>query len=173
MSAPSERPEARAWSDRLAGLVRCTGIADQLPEIGAWLGQPAGTFPPSRPERFAPYAAPERGVALRLHYPFWDRATTCDPDQWLIADVTFDPLRAPLPFDLEAEGETVESATVKLDPDRDDFPATRTSTFYLDDDRAVTIVFLEGGRGIETLRVTRLYGAVRCPPRSGSAVPGR
>jgi hypothetical protein len=34
-------------------------------------------------------------VALRLHYPFWDRATTCDPDQWLIADVTFDPLRAP------------------------------------------------------------------------------
>ena len=70
MSAPSERPEARAWSDRLAGLVRCTGIADQPPEIGAWLGQPAGTFPPSRPERFAPYAAPERGVALRLHYPF-------------------------------------------------------------------------------------------------------
>ena len=161
MFDPHASVTAQVWSDELAELVYCTGVAGWLAQLGPWLGFGADVFPPESPVRFADFENKEKGIKITLHYPFWERATSCDPQNWTIHQLDYDAYHAPLPFGLDAPRETPASAKGKLSDDTAAFPHRRTVTHYLGDGRVVAVEFRSTYVGIAAIHMTRLGGAVR------------
>lgn len=168
MPNPDGQIAAQVWSDELAEIVGCTGISGWLSQLGPWLGFAADAFPPKSPMRFAEFENEEKGIRLMLHYPFWDRATSCDPENWTVHWFRCDAYRAPLPFGLDATRETPASARAKLCDDIADFPRLRTVTHYLEDARVVSVEFKPDYVGIAGVTMTRLGNPVKAEPRNGS-----
>ena len=164
MSRFDPRPESavagQVWSDELADLVYCTGVASWLAQLGPWLGFDADTFPPKNPLRFAEFESQEKGIKIVLHYPFWERGSFCEPQNWTIHQLDYDAYHAPLPFGLDALRETPQSARAKLSEDTASFPDRWTVTHYLNDARVVAVEFRRGWVGIAAVHMTRLGGAV-------------
>lgn len=162
---PKASITAQIWSDELADLVYCTGVAGWLTQLGQWLGFGTEVFPPKDPLRFAHFENKEKGIKITLHYPFWDCAPFCDPQNWTIHQLDYDAYHARLPFGLDALRETPETAKAKLSDDTASFPDRWTVTHYLNDARVVAVEFRPDWLGIAAVHMTRLGGAVRSTAR--------
>jgi len=150
------------WVSEAAERIGCCGLADWLPEFAAWAELAPAACPPSEIVRKAEYASQSRGLKMTLLYPFADRASPADPQAWVLYDLDIDASRLPLPFRLDANGETPQAARRKLGDDTafgrsvDFRDGNHRIVHYLPDGRVIGVGFKPSLIGIDSLHLQRL-----------------
>ena len=157
-------------SQQIADRINCYGISD-------WLRLLAGELN-MLPHDLIPIQATVRhevecnGLCLRFHHPHAGHVTVADPQRWEMAEAKFNLLpgergtwREALPYDLDPEAETPESAQQKLSDETSPISSSaiprgdRRIAYFMDDARVVELTFRAGMVGLERVYIVRLGSA--------------
>lgn len=142
------------FSDQIAARINCYGIDGWLTWLAA-LHQKTfyDLFPIAAAARHE-ISMPEKGWTLTLRHPHAGHAELADPERWILESAVFDPQSSLLPFGLDAERETPDSAKEKLS--NDIVIRNRLISYFLPDARVVELSFASAGTGLTEVRIVRL-----------------
>ena len=108
-------------AQQIADHINCHGISTWLAELALGLDMPLPALLPEPPLSRHKFAVPGRGLHLVLAHPHAGHVEVGDPERWELTEAKFFFLPgepgvwcAALPFDLDAQTETPESAKQKL-----------------------------------------------------------
>lgn len=150
------------WVTEASQRIGCCGIAEWLPDFAAWAELTPVECPPAALAAKADYASVSRGLKITLLHPFSERVPVADPQAWVLYDIQIDAAAMPLPFGLDAHGETPQGARRKLSDDTafgrpvDLRNGKHRIVHYLPDGRVVGVVFKPSMMGIEGLHLQRI-----------------
>ncbi|SFP17643.1 hypothetical protein SAMN05443579_10963 [Variovorax sp. PDC80] len=150
------------WMNEAAQRIGCCGIAEWLAGFAAWAQLAPTGCPPAGLAARADYASASNGLRVALVHPFADRVAQADPQAWVLYDLQLDAAALPLPFGLDARGETPPGARRKLSADTafgrpiDLRDGNHRIVHYLPDGRVVGVIFKPAMVGIEGLHLQRL-----------------
>lgn len=157
-------------SQQIADRINCYGISD-------WLRVLAGEMN-MLPHDLIPIQATTRhevecnGLCLRFHHTHAGHVTVADPQRWEMVEAKFSLLQGErsawqgvLPFNLDAEAETPESAKQKLSDETSPISSSAIPhsgwrmSYFLDDARVVELTFRVGMVGLDRIYIVRLGSA--------------
>lgn len=150
--------------DELASLVGHYGLLSVYPKLSVRVGLPKDALFRSTPSRVMRLSAPERGLTLEFEYVLGEKGRRL-PWGWALRELIVEGKGHPVPFGLDPDNETPESAREKLSSDavggraEGRLSADLRVTHFLDDDRAVEIRFSPSWVGFDRVWVVRLGDA--------------
>ena len=151
------------WPQEIADRINRYGIADWLRLLAASLGKNFHDLIPIAPVARHEIELPEWGLTLILSHPHAGHIDAGAPDRWVLESARFNPLAAALPFELDARNETPDSAKAKLSDDTvagNIIAGDARISYFLDDARVVELTFASGLKGLTSVQVVRLGGAM-------------
>jgi hypothetical protein len=158
-------------ADAICDHIGCAGMGDSLPSLARALGITPEALTPTPPQSPHVVQLPEQGISLVLRHLDAGDVDEGAPDRWLITDVLFDDAwPSPLPFGLDARGETPATAEKKLGRDTTGLSQSavnrgdRRQSFTLDDARVVELFWKPSLVGIDRVWVVRLGVHLDSPP---------
>jgi hypothetical protein len=158
-------------ADAICDHIGCAAMGDSLPSLARALGITLEALTPTPPKNPHIVRLPDRGISLVLRHLDAGEVEVGDPGRWLITDVLFDAVwPSPLPFGLDAQGETQATAQKKLGFDTTGLSQAavnrgdRRQSFTLDDARVVELFWKPSLVGIDRVWVVRLGAHLDAPP---------
>ncbi|MFZ6748488.1 hypothetical protein [Undibacterium sp. Ren11W] len=168
-----------ALPDAICQRINCRNIGAWLEQLALDLGVSTQVIMPTPPVARHEFFAPERGLRLVLGHPHAGYVEEGDIDRWIISEAQFIvPAQTrtanvcQLPFDLDAENETPQTAQNKLDGDSVGLSArslaqgNRRQSYFLDNALIVEITWRAELCGIERVWVVRMGSEMLEPPRT-------
>jgi hypothetical protein len=168
-----------ALPDAICQRINCRNIGAWLQQLALDLGVSTQVIMPTPPVERHEFFVPERGLRLILGHPHASYVEEGDIDRWIISEVQFVvPTQGHtddvflLPFDLDAENETPQTAQSKLDGNTVGLSArslaqgNRRQSYFLDDALVVEITWRAELRGIERVWVVRMGSEMLEPPQT-------
>jgi len=157
------------WSDDMVERAGTFGHGEWMSGFLNWIDENGGTLQPQEGKGLMLVTMPALGLSCTVKpLEAYTKASPEEQPMFLVLDnITFDTKKLleagePLPFGLNYEGETVQSAMQKLKTDdTTEHLATGDGriSFFLDDARVVELTFSEDGRIINIL-VSRLFNPI-------------
>lgn len=167
-----------ALPDAICQRTNCRNIGAWLEQLALDLGVSAPVIMPTPPVARHEFFAPELGLHLVLGHPHAGYVEEGDIDRWIISEAQFIvPAQVytvgvcRLPFDLDAENETPQTAQSKLDGDsvglstRSLAQGNRRQSYFLDNALVVEITWRAELRGIECVWIVRMGSEMLEPPQ--------
>lgn len=160
------------WAQQIADRINRYGIGRWLAALAENLDVSFSALAPECPSAKYTFTAPRKGLQIVLTHPHADHVDIGDPERWQLTAAKFYLLKGEfgvwnntLPFDLNSESETPNSAKNKLSNDTSGFAfqtiarGDRRISYFLDDARVVELTFRFGMVGLECVHVVRLGSA--------------
>jgi len=165
MNENSENHE-QPWSDDMADRAGTFGHGEWMSGFLNWIHENGGALTPQEGKGLMLVTMPALGLSCTVKpLEAYTNASPEEQPMFLVLDnITFDTKKLleagePLPFGLNYEGETVQSAMEKLKTDdTTEHMATGDGriSFFLDDARVVELTFSEDGKIVQIL-ISRLF----------------